>query len=91
MSPGLEIHIEELVLHGFPSGDRHAIAEAFREALANRLAAGAVSPDLAGAPVNRIDAGMVVIAHPARPAAVGSRVAAAVAAALGSPAQGARP
>jgi hypothetical protein len=33
--PSVELHIEELILHGFPSGDRHRIAEAMQRELAH--------------------------------------------------------
>jgi hypothetical protein len=36
----IDVHIEELVLYGFPAGDRDAIGDALRERLAVLLSAG---------------------------------------------------
>lgn len=84
----LELHIEELVLHGFSPEDRHRIADAVRAELERRLVGpGAaqrlgVLADGSGAPIDRLDAGSLQVADPARPAAIGAQVGGALASAL---------
>jgi hypothetical protein len=51
--PNIELHIEELVLHGFPPSARHAVAESIRTALESRLA-GEGLPDTREASVKRV-------------------------------------
>jgi hypothetical protein len=76
----IRVHIEELVLHGFAPADRERIARAVQAELATRLLASGVSPALAGAPIDRIDAGAVRVAEPA---AAGAPVGAVLANVLG--------
>jgi hypothetical protein len=78
-APGVEVAIDELVLHGFPASARHAIGEAFGRELERLLSAGDVRsafPPGAGLPV--LDAGRFSIASSARAEMVGARVAHAV-------------
>jgi len=70
VKPNIELHIEELVLHGFSPHGRHAIADAVRDQLAARLAERGMNA--AGAEdvsIERLDAG--TIALPPGPAAAG--------------------
>jgi hypothetical protein len=54
----IELHIEELVLHGFPPFERHAVAEAVRAQLEARIANGGL--DIArDVHIDRLDAGSV--------------------------------
>jgi hypothetical protein len=82
--PRVEVHIEELVLHGFSPADRHLVAEALQSELArqlgDRLPAALVD---GGAAIERVDAGTVRVMNPARPASVGTEVAGAITRALG--------
>ncbi len=82
--PPVELHIEELVLHGFAPGDRHEIAAAIERELARLLATG----DLADGLRQRgsraaVDAGSFSLPPGASPGAVGERVAGAVYEGLG--------
>ncbi|HET7502147.1 MAG TPA: hypothetical protein VFK02_14115 [Kofleriaceae bacterium] len=82
----LELHIEELVLHGFSPADRHRIADAVRAELERRLAGPGTAEQLrhlaSGAPIDRLDAGSLHVVEPARPAAIGAQVGGALASAL---------
>ncbi len=75
----VELHIEELVLHGFPAGARHTIGDAVRRELARLLAEGGISPTLTSAgKVPRVDGGAFQMAPDATPDAIGARVAQAI-------------
>jgi hypothetical protein len=81
----LEVHVEELVLVGFPAGGHDAIAEAVQAELQRRLAAGAdpgALAALAGPPIERIDAGVIHVRDPRRAVAVGTQVGGLLASAL---------
>jgi hypothetical protein len=92
----LELHIDELVLHGFSPADRRGIADAVRAELERRLAGVdaaqlGLAADPGGAPgapdaspgiaIDRLDAGSLRVADP-RPAAVGAQLGGALADAL---------
>jgi hypothetical protein len=82
--PRVEVHIEELVLHGFSPADRHLVAEALESELARQLRDGLPAALVdGGAAIERVDAGAVRVTNPARPASVGTEVAGAIARALG--------
>ena len=67
----IELHIEELVLHGFQPGDRHRIACAVERELARVLAERGMPPSLAeGLTVAHLDTG----AFNATPSATAERV-----------------
>ena len=74
----VEVHIEELVLHGFAPGQRYRIAEALERELTRLLAERGLSP---GRPP--VDGAFEVRAG-ARPEVVGRQVAAALQQAIGS-------
>src|SRR5262245_23753561 len=77
--PSVELHIEELVLHGFAPGDRYRITEAIERELTRLLAEGGVPPSLArGGEVGRLDGGAFESVQGARPEAVGVQVAQAI-------------
>ena len=75
----IELHIEELVLHGFAPGDRYAIGDALERELARLF-------DDRGIPVSlrsqnatdRIKGATFNAAHKAKPSAVGQQIAQAV-------------
>jgi hypothetical protein len=70
------LHIDELVLHGTPAHERHALGDIVREALTRRLQAGSVADWPRGG------AGIDLLRAPMRPAAGlqgrGEAIAAAV-------------
>ncbi len=75
-SSAIELHIEELVLHGFPARDRRQIGAAIKQELQRLLA----STNLADLPsraiaVERLDAGALHLDATPRPHMVGERVA----------------
>ena len=75
----VELHIEELVLHGFAPGDRHRIGDAFERELARLLAEHGVPPSLAeGFESPHLDAGAFNFAPNSGAEAIGAEVARAV-------------
>jgi hypothetical protein len=79
MRPNIELHIEELVLHGFAPGDRHRIGEAVRRELARLLAEQGVPPGLSrGGEVTRQDGGSFRSEAGGKPEATGTGVGQAV-------------
>jgi len=75
----IELHIEELVLHGFEAGDRQAIGEAVQGELSRLLAERGVPASLAdGGELGHVDGG----AFNARPGAgaesIGAQIASVV-------------
>ena len=76
---GVDLHIEELVLHGFNPGDRYRIGAAVEAELARLFAERAVSPSLArGGEMTTLDGGSFHVAPGAGPEGVGGQVARAV-------------
>jgi hypothetical protein len=72
----IELHIEELVLHGFAPGDRYRIAGAVECELARLFTEQGVPPSLdQKAEVAQLDAGAFEMAPGARVEAVGAQVA----------------
>jgi len=79
MKPNIELHIAELVLHGFPPGDRHRIAEAMQQELTRLLTEQGLPPSLQQAgEVPRLDGGAFIAQRHASPRSVGNQVAHAV-------------
>ncbi len=75
----IEVHIEELVLHGFAPGDRYHIADAVERELARSFAQQGLSPSLRnGIEIARVDGGVFRVAGGAKAETVGSQVAQAV-------------
>ena len=72
----IELHIEELVLHGFPAGDRFGIGDAVQQELARLLGEQGL-PGVMAHPVNidRIDAGAIQVGAGARPRMIGTQLA----------------
>ena len=78
-APAVELHIEELVLHGFSPGDRHAIAAAVQNEL-SRLLSAQFAEALPGSFAQssereRLDAGAFNVAPGANSNAVGNQIA----------------
>lgn len=79
MISDVELHVDELVLHGFAPRDRAAIGEALRTELARLIGEHGVPAGLAGADgAARLDGGSFRAATGQRPAEVGAAVARAV-------------
>jgi len=77
--PRIELHIEELVLHGFAPGDRHAIGDAVHHELTRLLVEqGLDTSSIASGERAHVNAGDVHVAPESRPQAVGAQVAQAV-------------
>lgn len=76
----IELHIDELVVHGFPAGDRYVIADAFEnelsQLLSNQLASEGVPPSFAESPHHdRLDAGAFDVAEGWTGKSVGRQIA----------------
>ena len=77
--PNIELHIEELVLHGFAPGDRYAIAEAVEHELTRLLAEQGAPPSLLqSGDVARLDSGAFDVVSNAKAEGIGGQVAQAV-------------
>lgn len=75
----VELHIEELVLHGFAQRDRYLIAEAVERELARLLAEqGAPQLNTGHQSLARLDAGTFTIAPQASAEQTGAQVAQAI-------------
>ena len=77
VKPNIELHIDELVLHGFKSGDRHRIGETVEREL-TRLLAEQGLPQARGAELARMDGGSFTLVQNARTEVTGARTAQAV-------------
>jgi len=72
----VELHIEELVLHGFAPGDRYRIAEAVQAELTRLFTEQGVPSSLAASDeITRLDAGAFPVAENSKAAVVGAQVA----------------
>jgi hypothetical protein len=75
----IELHIEELVLHGFAPGDRYSIGEAVERELQRLFAEQGAPPSLTqGAEIERLDGGSFGVAAGSRGEVIGAEVAQAV-------------
>lgn len=75
----LELHIEELVLHGFAPGDRHRIGDAVERELSRLFAEHGLPPNFeTGFESPRLDAGSFNFAPGSKPEAIGAEVARAL-------------
>lgn len=75
----VELHIEELVLHGFAAKDKHRIGAAVKGVLATLLAEqGAPIPFKHGIHLESIDGGSFAVREGERPDSIGVRVGQAV-------------
>ena len=77
--PSVELHIEELVLHGFAPGDRYAIGDAVERELARLLGEQGVPISLRSEnATDEIRGATFNAAHNAKPPAIGRQIAQAV-------------
>jgi hypothetical protein len=75
----IELHIEELVLHGFARGDRYRIGEMVERELSRLFAEQGIPSTLhASLERTRFDAGAFHVAANSTPETIGSQVAEAV-------------
>ncbi|MCA1552908.1 MAG: hypothetical protein LC737_00870 [Chloroflexi bacterium] len=70
----IELHIDELVLHGFGVVDRYAIAEAVQQELVRMLSEGE-TPFQAGVEIARLDGGAFDVTARAQPSSIGAQIA----------------
>ena len=85
MGVNVALHIDELVLHGFARGDRHAIAEGLRRELAQLMTEHGLPPTLAqGIDARQISGLSFAVPAQARPERVGAEIAKSVWGGLGS-------
>ena len=72
----LELHVEELMLHGFAPGDRYRIGEALERTLTQLFVEQGVSASLArGGEIEQLDAGAFEVSLDSRPEAIGAELA----------------
>jgi hypothetical protein len=73
----IDLCIEELVLHGFPSSDRFRIGDAVERELLRLIDAQGLPPALLRKQLSaeRLDAGTFKVAHGAKPQTVGTQLA----------------
>jgi hypothetical protein len=76
----VELHIEELILHGFAPGDRYHIGAAIERELTQLFsAAGGIPPTLMQSiDVERLDGGAFHVAPGAKTGTIGAQIAQAV-------------
>ena len=80
----LNLHIEELVLHGFLPGDGHRIAAALEQELARLFSEASLPVNLQkNISLDRIDGGSFPLSNDMRPARVGEQIAGAIHGGLG--------
>jgi hypothetical protein len=79
MKQNIELHIEELVLHGFAAKDRYAIGEAVQRELTRLFTEQGVHPSLGkGHEVAKLDGGAFQVKEGAKADAIGEQVARSV-------------
>jgi hypothetical protein len=84
LKPNIELNIEELVLHGFPSDYRHRIGDALERELTRLLAEQGLRVPLAhNQELASLDAGTFSLAPTAKASVIGVEVARAVYGGLG--------
>jgi hypothetical protein len=75
----IHLHIEELVLHGFPSGDRLRIGDAMQRELTRLFTEEGPPPALAkSAAIDRVNGGTFQMTATPKPESTGAQVARAV-------------
>ena len=80
----IELHIEELILHGFAAGDRYAIGEALERELVQLFKEQGVPPSLVqSGEISRLDAGAFEMKPGSKTEMIGQQMARAVYKGLG--------
>lgn len=75
---GVELHIGELVLHGFAARDRHSIAKELETELARLIGEGSLPGAREHLSAERMHAGAFKVPAGAKPQAAGAQIAQAV-------------
>lgn len=79
MKQSIEIHIEELVLHGFASHQRQQISEAVQAELQQLLTLNGIPSRLAGGGITHaVNAGSFEMQQGAKPARIGQSIAGSI-------------
>ncbi len=79
MKRNIELHIEELILHGFAPGDRYRIGEAVELELARLFTEHGAPPSLVhGGEIDKLDGGAFDMAQGSKAEVIGAEVARAV-------------
>lgn len=79
MKQSIEIHIDELILHGFPLHQRHQIAEMIQAELQHLLTTNGIPEGLAnGGSSHFLDAGSFDVQPTAKPGSIGKSIAGSV-------------
>jgi len=75
----VELHIEQLVLHGFAPSDRHRIGAAIQQELARLLVEQGIPPGLAqGKTIGQLDGGAFEMRAGTPPRVIGAQIAQAI-------------
>lgn len=75
----IELHINELVLHGFPRSERHRIGEAVRQELLRQFSEQGIPDSLSvQGNIKRLNAGTIQMGQGSKPERTGKQVAQAV-------------
>lgn len=82
MRPAIELHIDELVLHGFNPADRRRIGEAVERELTRLLGEQGPSGGAGDVQISRLDGGSITLSPGAGPETVGAEIARSVCGAL---------
>ena len=74
-TPIIELHIEELALHGLPAADRHAIGETVERELARLLSERVESSGWAAGEFTHLRGGTFAVMPAATPQLIGQQIA----------------
>jgi hypothetical protein len=74
----IELHIEELVLHGFSPRERYAIGEAIQSELTRLFTEQGIHPSLRQGRIARLDGGSIQVKQGTKADAIGKQVAQSV-------------
>ena len=74
----IELHIEELVLHGFSPRERYAIGEAVQRELTRLFTEQGIHPSLRQGRIARLDGGSIQVKQGTKADAIGKQVAQSV-------------
>ncbi|MBD2520627.1 hypothetical protein H6G93_37960 [Nostoc sp. FACHB-973] len=84
MIPDIQLHIEELVLHGFAASDRYLIGAAVQQELTRLFAENGVPPAInQNGEIGRLNGGAFNVPQGAKPEVIGIQVAQAIYGGLG--------
>ena len=74
----VKVHIEELVLTGFPASQRYRIADAVEREIARTIAAGGMGSAPRAAAIETVDGGAFPVTRESRPEWIGAQAGKAV-------------